>query len=85
MQEEQRMARERVANEGGMVPPADAPMIPPQHFLSEIASLIQNLRQLSIQVVEQIVLWRDQLRQIYLLSTTISQKIARKRKVQAAI
>lgn len=56
------MARETMANEGGMVPPGDAPMIPPQYFLTELASLIQTLRQLSIQVVEQIVLWRDQLR-----------------------
>ena len=33
--------------------------LPTQEFLSEMANLIQNLRQLSINVVEQIVLWRD--------------------------
>lgn len=79
MLEEQRLAQE-ARGETGLAAPA-APLIPPQYFLSEVASLIQQLRQLSIQVVEQIVLWRDQLRQIYLLSTTICQKIARKRKV----
>ena len=50
-----------------------------------MATLIQNLRQLSIHVVEQIVLWRDQIRHIFVLSTKSTQKIARKRKVQAAI
>lgn len=62
-----------------------APIIPPQQFMSDMATLVQNLRQLSIHVVEQIVLWRDQIRCIYLLSTSASQKIARKRKIQAAI
>jgi hypothetical protein len=33
--------------------------VPPQPFLSDMANLIQNLRSLSIHVVEQIVLWRD--------------------------
>lgn len=59
--------------------------LPSQEFLNEMATLIQNLRQLSIHVVEQIVLWRDQIRHIFVLSTKSSQKIARKRKVQAAI
>jgi hypothetical protein len=50
-----------------------------------MANLIQNLRMLSIHVVEQIVLWRDQIRHICLLSTKSGQKIARKRKIQSAI
>ena len=59
--------------------------LPSQDFLNEMATLIQNLRQLSIHVVEQIVLWRDQIRHIFVLSTKSTQKIARKRKVQTAI
>lgn len=50
-----------------------------------MSQIIQNLRQLSIHVVEQIVLWRDQVRQINVMSTKNSQKIARKRKIQTAI
>ena len=59
--------------------------VPSQDFIAEMSQIIQNLRQLSIHVVEQIVLWRDQVRQINVMSTKNSQKIARKRKIQTAI
>ena len=36
-------------------------------------------------MVEQIVLWRDLIRHIYVLGTKNRKKIARKRKIQAAI
>ena len=50
-----------------------------------MSSSIQNLRQLSIHIVEQIVLWRDQIRHILVQGTKPNQKIARKRKIQTAI
>ena len=48
---------------------SEVPYLPTQEFLNGIAIMIQNLRQLSIHVVEQIVLWRDQLRQMFVITT----------------
>lgn len=80
-----RQIRKNDADEQAIASKEAEVYLPSQEYLNEMATLIQNLRQLSIHVVEQIVLWRDQIRHIFVLSTKSTQKIARKRKVQTAI
>jgi hypothetical protein len=64
-----RQIRKNDANEQAIASKEAEVYIPSQEYLNEMATLIQNLRQLSIHVVEQIVLWRDQIRHIFVLST----------------
>ena len=58
---------------------------PTKAFLDEVVSLIQTTRHFSLRVVENIVLWRDLLRHIYLMGTKAKQKVTRRMKVQAAV
>lgn len=53
-------------------------------LLSRLCAELFTLRHLSIQVVELIVLWRDQLKQICAMAT-LGSKVARKRRLQLAI